>query len=157
MSAEGKGTAIEDAVAYQLHRTNRLLLTHLGRFVASHHSELTPETYFILMKLHEAGPLPQSALVEVALEDGPNVSRLVDRLVKAGLVERQENPDDRRARVLDLGEEGREVARRIVKELPAGRELIFEGITSAEIESLRSILRRLNDNARPTLRKDVSS
>ena len=60
MTGDRHVSPIEDALAYQIHRTNRLLLTHLGRFLESHGTELSPEKFFIVMKLHEAGPLPQS-------------------------------------------------------------------------------------------------
>lgn len=157
MSSNIHDSTIENAVAYQLHRTNRLLLTHLGRFLETHHSELTPETYFIVMKLYETGSLAQNELVEVALEDGPNVSRLVERLVKTGLVERREHPNDRRARLLELTAEGKSLAERVKSDQPGAREALFAGITESEIETVRSVLDRLNENARPMLLKEEAT
>ena len=153
MTADPHESSIEDALAYRIHRTNRLLLTHLGRFLDSHGADLTPEKYFIIMKLHEAGPLPQSELVEVALDDGPNVSRLVERLVGAGLVERTENPTDRRARVLDLTTDGRTLASRLEADAPEARRLIFDGIPKVNLIALTTALDHLDDKLRPVLLK----
>lgn len=144
-------SGIEDAVAYRIHHTNRLLLTHLSRFLDAHGADLSPEQYFIIMKLHESGPLPQGDLVEVALDDGPNVSRLVERLAVAGLLERSENPRDRRARVLDLTAAGRTLAQRIDADTPAERGVVFDGINDDDLEALTAILDRVNDNVRPSL------
>ncbi len=142
---------IEQALAYRLHRSNRLLLTHLGRFLDAHDSELTPEKFFIVMKLHETGPLSQSALVEVALDDGPNVSRLVERLVVAGFVERTEDPDDRRARVLALTRQGKARARRLAGDVRAEREIVFAGVSDSDLATLTSVLDQVDANLRPVL------
>lgn len=157
MKKNPKPAPIEQAVAYRIHQTNRLLLTHLGRFLDSHGADLTPEKYFIIMKLHEAGPLAQGELVEVALDDGPNVSRLVDRLVKADLIERTENPTDRRARVLELTAEGQALAGRIDGEVQRVRDTVFEGITAAELAAFNAVLDRVNANVRPALTQSLAS
>jgi DNA-binding MarR family transcriptional regulator len=151
MTRKRHQSPIEEAVAYRIHRTNRLLLTHLARFLDSHSGELSPEKYFIVMKLHEAGPLPQSELVEVALDDGPNVSRLVERLVTAGLVQRTENPSDRRARVLDLTAEGRSLARRLEADIADERGIVFDRISDRDLDALKSVLDQLVANIRPAL------
>lgn len=142
---------IDQALAYRLHRTNRMLLTHLGRFLDAHHSDLGPEQFFIVMKLHEAGPLAQNALVEVALDDGPNVSRLVERLVRAGLVERAEDPTDRRARVLELTQDGHALADRLRDDVAEERRIVFEGISDRALATLASVLDRVDANLRTAL------
>lgn len=56
-----------------------------------------------------------ATLNDIAAEVGrgaPAVSRSVDSLVRAGLVERQPDPDNRRRLALRLSEEGREMLRR---------------------------------------------
>lgn len=151
MTTDHHVSRIEEAVAYRIHRTNRLLLTHLGRFLDTHGADLTPEKYFIIMKLHETGPLPQNDLVEVALDDGPNVSRLIERLVATGLVERTEDPTDRRARVIELTTAGRTLANRLAADTPEERRVVFDGITHNDLDALTKILDRLDHNLRPAL------
>jgi len=155
VNADRHGSTIEDAYAYRIHRTNRLLSTHLARFLAGRSSELTPEKFFILMKLHEAGPLPQNALIDVTLGDGPNVSRLVERLVVSGLVERAEDPNDRRARVLELTAEGSALARRLADDVVDERRVVFAGVSEHDLDTLGAVLDRLDANLRPSL--DVES
>lgn len=154
--AQGR-TSIDEAVAYRVHQTNRLLLTHLGRFLDSHNGDLSPEKYFIVSKLGQAGPMAQNELVEVALDDGPNVSRLVERLVKAGLVERTENPNDRRARVLDLTADGRTLAARIESGVVEERQRVFNGISDEDLKTFNSVLDQINANVRPSLETPIAS
>jgi DNA-binding MarR family transcriptional regulator len=51
--------------------------------------------------------------------DASNVTGIVDRLVAQGLVTRQEDPEDRRTKVLQLTAKGQEVFDAIVHEMPA--------------------------------------
>lgn len=56
--------------------------------------------YALLLKLAHAGPMRASDLAEKLCSDPSTVSRQVAGLVKAGLVERQADPDDGRASIL---------------------------------------------------------
>jgi DNA-binding MarR family transcriptional regulator len=146
---------LSDAVAYRIHQTNRLLLTHLGRFLETSKRGLTPEKWFVLARLRQDAPLRQSQLVELALEDGPNVSRLVDGMVNAGLVERSLDPTDRRGRVLDLTEHGRVVADELFGRAIVERARVFAGFSEDELKLLTVALERIDTNVRAMLLGEV--
>ena len=65
-----------------------------------------------LAVIGQAGPLSLKDLGELLIAEGGHPSRLVDRLVEAGLVERRPGEDRRRV-VLSLTPEGRRKARRV--------------------------------------------
>ena len=68
---------------------------------------LTPSGAEVLRVLGDAAPLSLTALGELLVcESGTNPSRLVDRLVAVGLVERRTLESDRRAVVLTLTADG---------------------------------------------------
>ena len=148
---------LDDAIAYRLHRTNRLLLTHLARILEDHHQGLTPEKWFILARLGQSAPLRQVELTEGALEDAPNVSRLVDRLVEDGLVDRSPDPKDRRAKTLALTASGTKLAKKLDQMAIEERHRVFEGFTAREMCALVKVLDRLDDNVRPLLAKAAKS
>jgi DNA-binding MarR family transcriptional regulator len=76
--------------------------------------DVTPAQAEALRLLQDRQPLTLSGLGELLVcESGSSPSRLVDRLVTAGLVDRLESPSDRRQVVLTLTAAGRRVARRI--------------------------------------------
>jgi MarR family transcriptional regulator, organic hydroperoxide resistance regulator len=71
---------------------------------------LTPSQSEVLRILGDHGPLSLTGLGELLVcESGRNPSRLVDRLVGAGLVERVVAADDRRQVTLSLTRTGREM------------------------------------------------
>jgi len=74
---------------------------------------VTPSQAEILRVLAEYQPLTLNGLGELLVcETGDNPSRLVDRLVKAGIVSRQIDPVDRRHVALTLTPAGKRLARR---------------------------------------------
>ncbi len=145
---------LEDAVAYRLHRTNRLLLTHLARFLETSRHGLTPEKWFVLARLREGGATRQVELTEPALEDAPNVSRLVESLVAAELVERRPDPDDRRGRILQLSVAGKQLADELHERAVIERFRVFDGFTESELAALTAALDRLDSNVRPLLTQE---
>lgn len=68
--------------------------------------QLEPATYWVLMNL-SPGSVRISALAASTQLDTSTISRHVTQLEQAGLVERSQDPDDRRAQRVRLTEEGR--------------------------------------------------
>ncbi len=146
---------LDAAVAYRLHRTNRLLLTHLARFLETSQHGLTPEKWFVLARIRDDGPLRQVELTDRALEDAPNVSRLVESLVVGGLVERSPDPDDRRSRILQLTASGAALAEELHERSMIERLRVFDGFSEADLAALVGALDRLEANVRPSLMSEA--
>jgi DNA-binding MarR family transcriptional regulator len=80
------------------------------------------------------------------------VTRLVDRMVAAGLVERVEDPDDRRGRLVRLTPHGEETAVRAARVHVANIERYFlEPLPAAHRERFMSDLRILSHAARDVI------
>jgi len=77
---------------------------------------VTPSQAEVLRVLADHQPLTLLALGELLVcETGGSPSRLVDRLVTAGLVRREPDPVDRRQVTLSLTNQGRRTARQITR------------------------------------------
>lgn len=100
---------IETEVGTLIRRVKRVM----GERAREIHPDLHPITYFILTHLAMHGPLRGADLSDAFGMDKGGVSRQVQTLVDLGLVERQPNPEDRRAILLDATEEGRERLRTV--------------------------------------------
>ncbi len=74
-------------------------------------SDLTVEQLTALHLVDQTGTIRSSALGETLGLSPSAVSRMVDGLVGRGLVTREEDAEDRRARRLGLSDEGRELLR----------------------------------------------
>lgn len=150
-AARHRSPVLDDALAFRLHRTNRLLRTHLARFLDRQVPGISPEQWFILARVAQSPRVRQVDLAERVLADPPNVSRLVDTLVTRGLVRRSPDPADRRSWLLSLTEEGREVTTKLLDHTVSERQLVFGGFSEDELEALAAALDRIDANVRGLL------
>lgn len=107
---------------------------------------VTPSQAEVLRLLEERQPLTLSGLGELLVcESGTNPSRLVDRLVAAGLVSRVPGEHDRRQVELTLTAAGKRVARRVAGiEDELHRELEAAG-SARDLAAVATYLRTLVD------------
>jgi MarR family transcriptional regulator for hemolysin len=73
----------------------------------------------------------------------PSLVRLIDQLIAAGLVERTDDPVDRRAKMLYLTAKGQECASQMEKALLPFRRNVFAGIDKADIEACERVMIQL--------------
>jgi DNA-binding MarR family transcriptional regulator len=111
---------------------------------------LTTTQRLALIELVDSGPLRLGALAERIGAADPTVSRAMDGLVDAGIVERQPDPHDRRA-VLHLATaKGRAWVERRRGEVSAALDEALDGLTAADRVRLLRLVSRLNDELRVT-------
>jgi MarR family transcriptional regulator, transcriptional regulator for hemolysin len=101
----------------------------------------------VLFRLERQPGLRQIELADMLDVEPITLSRIVDRLEEAGLVERLADPSDRRAWRLHITAQ----ARPLVEKLHAiADEMIaeaFAGIEPSDIEITRKVLGRVRENA----------
>ena len=105
------------------------------------HSQLN--ALYILME-HDPSPVSVNEIKKSILVSNPDVTRLMDRLVKKGYVVRETCPDNRRKVDICLSEEGRKLfykAHRSGKE--AVRNFFEDQISEDEAKELRRLLRKI--------------
>lgn len=102
--------------------------------------------YGLLFQLVNGGPRRSSALAETACVDPSTVSRQVAQLVKAGLVERQSDPEDGRASLLVATDRGR--AAYATKQEHRQRMFahLLEDWSTQDVDTLTALLTRFNDS-----------
>ncbi len=86
-----------------------------------------------------------SAVRQVTLADhigieGPSLVRLLDQLCAAGLMRRDEDPEDRRAKTVVLTEEGRVVTAKMEEELVTLRAQALKGVSRSDLEATLRVL-----------------
>jgi DNA-binding MarR family transcriptional regulator len=90
-----------------------------------------------------AGPLSLKELGELLIAEAGHPSRLVDRLVEAGFVERRVSGDDRRRVTLTLTRRGRGLQRRIERARAEVLELARELIGARDLGPALDVIREL--------------
>jgi MarR family transcriptional regulator for hemolysin len=76
----------------------------------------------------------------------PSLVRIIDQLVAAELVLRQEDPSDRRAKTLSLTAAGRSIAERLEAALMPFRRTLFKGMPQADVEACLRVLTQLDQH-----------
>jgi MarR family transcriptional regulator, transcriptional regulator for hemolysin len=105
-------------------------------------SEACATPLLIVGRLGE--PVRQVALAEMISIEGPSLVRLLDQLCAANLVRRDEDPDDRRAKMISLTDEGRAVTAVVEKDLNGLRAEVLKGFTRSELEIALRVLHAFN-------------
>lgn len=124
------------AVERATHRLFTEILTSLSRVLRD--QNLTIAQVAVLHVLDLEPDVRSTSLVERLGLSASAVSRLVDDLVRRGLVERVDDPDDRRAKGLRVTTEGRDLVASISR---ARVEKIFETMTrSAPASVVRLVM-----------------
>ncbi len=88
----------------------RLASTRLARILRREtHTGLTPTQVAALATLQRRGAVPVGVLAEAERISAPTATKVVDKLVRAGLVERLAHPDDRRVSLVAVTQAGHDL------------------------------------------------
>ena len=128
-----------------LSRAHTAIARHAEADIAR--SALTPGEFAILEALYHVGRLLLGELQQKVLVSSGGITYLVDRLEEKGLVERQECPEDRRARYAALTPEGERVIGRIFPGHARQIARAVSGLTAAERAQATALLRKLGTAA----------
>lgn len=104
----------------------------------------------ILMRLVHEGSAGVSEIGEKMGFTNAAASQAVDRLVQMGLVERTEDPQDRRARRLELTPKGRELIEKGIEARSKWVEAVTDSLTPEQQARVVSALTLLTEAARKT-------
>lgn len=101
-----------------------------------------------------------SAVRQVTLADlvgieGPSLVRLLDQLCAAGLMRRDDDPEDRRAKTVTLTDEGRAVTAKMEEELVTLRAHALKGVSRSDLEAALRVFEAFT--ADPAARADKSA
>ena len=141
----GRIVSLEDAFAYYINRTYRMLRVDFIHITREAGHELTPEQYFVLNKLYHRPGQSQSDL-SAELNDRPNMKRGLDVLEKAGLVERRSDEHDRRKNRVFLTARGLHVVQSLNPAIEKARRRVYAGLNEKDMRAMRRILDIIETN-----------
>jgi DNA-binding MarR family transcriptional regulator len=117
---------------------------------AKHHIPLSSFEALLHLSVHPDQRMRLSALAESVVLTQSGISRLVDRLEKAGLVQREPSPDDGRGAYAALTQEGRALLREAeATHLAAVRAYFLDHLTAEEGATLARGWQRLLSRQAP--------
>ena len=129
-----------------LFRSRNYIWDNDHRIVESH--GVSWSQFLALSSLRSATPdhvLSPTQLYTAAQVTSGGMTKMMHGLTNAGFIERIDNPNDKRSRLVRLTPQGARLAEKIVEELISENKALIGGILSAEeAEHLASLLRKLS-------------
>ena len=150
---DGPGTGIvrerrsDDAPAYLIQRTARLLRVLFLKVVDTSETGITPEMWLVLSRLLARDGQSQTEIGEALFRDRPNTSRILAGLEQRGFVVRESDPDDRRRACVKITPNGRAF---VIERAPLAievRDRLYEDIGKKQLKALRGTIREIEANA----------
>ncbi len=135
---------------FLLHDLARHLRLDADRRAGTH--GMTRAQWVILMWLERQPGLSQKELAELVEVEPISVARLIDRLEQHGMVERRDDPNDRRIWRLHLRDKARFVLRELAVERTAMLTTVSQGIDDVELQQINRALCRMKANMVAELR-----
>lgn len=135
---------LDDSLDFKLVRVVNKLRCQIGRQLK--HLDVTSEQWVVLARLWEQDGLNQKELAEKILKDQANMTRILDKVVKKGWVQRLDALDDRRAYHLYLTTEGKRVVETTYPLVGQMKEKLANRLTDQEIKTLMSLLDKMSQN-----------
>lgn len=124
----------------------RAMEAHADRSIAG--LGLCWSDFGVMEALLHKGPLAVKALGEKVLLTSGSMTAAVDRLERRGWVEREDDPKDRRVRMVRLTPEGRKTIESLFADHERDMERAVEGLSEEERSELANLLRRLGKSLR---------
>ncbi|WP_342661748.1 Transcriptional regulator SlyA (plasmid) [Rhodococcus ruber] len=131
----------------RLHRCYVFYSSSLADLLDMH--GLNVASFDLLAALRRAGApyrMTSSQLAELSLVSTSGITLRVDRLVKAGLVERDRDPNDRRVVHAQLTLKGLETIDHIIGPHFQNESAMLAGLSAGERETLSNLLRKLESS-----------
>lgn len=141
----------KNLLSYSLNRVSLLYKRRLYTEFMTFCIDLRPEQWQLLLLLYDNPGMIQSELAACTDKDPTNITRSVDALTRAGLLERRSDRGDRRCYHVYLTEQGKDTVKQL---LPAARAVnlaMKEGLTEEDILHLKRTLDLIRQNLGETM------
>ena len=104
--------------------------------------DLTPVQYAALAAVSMNPKIDQATFAGLIAYDRTTITGVVDRLVQKNLIARRASKRDRRARELDITDEGKRTLQAITPAVEEAQRSLLRGLNEKEAEQLMRLLRK---------------
>ncbi|MEA3166695.1 MAG: MarR family transcriptional regulator, organic hydroperoxide resistance regulator [Thermoplasmata archaeon] len=141
LSAKTDAGATPTAVGEALHAALWAMRTESTRALVE--AGITGPQTGVLWFLHEYKALSMARLAELQGTTAANMTGMVGRLERDGLVRRRAHPTDRRVQIIELTAEGLARTRKARKAVDRAMAHLFQETTQADLEVVLRVLRQV--------------
>lgn len=135
----------DESLGSSLTRTARLIRTRLNERLSP--LGLTQSKWLVLLYLSRSGGcMPQKDIAERVGVESPTVVRVLDGLERMGLIERRDQPDDRRSKNVLLTAQASGILAEITRITEDFRKDLWSGVCDQEMAVVRRVIDKLQEN-----------
>jgi len=127
---------------YEIITTGHWITDRVGQVLKE--ADATEPQYNVLRILADAKgkPVAVGKILEGMVQRNSNVTRIVDRLLSKGFVERKECPTNRRKMDITLTEEGKVYLKKLDRIVYRFQKPMMDNLTNEELETLRTLVKK---------------
>lgn len=131
---------VDSYLAYLLARTSQLVSQEFWQELEARQVPIMH--WRVLVTLND-GPMHLTDLAKIVLEKQPTMSKIIDRMEKLGLVQRQTGVADRRSTLVSITAEGRRVVKPLVRLARKHEQEVLAPLGEDNARVLVEVLRKL--------------
>jgi len=135
--------------SFILDQTARKVKQYAQTAFAENNFDLTVDQWTALKTLYEFPDLSNKELAIKCGKDQPTLTRIIDLLIKKGLVERLNHDSDRRALKLSVTTQGDEKIKEIAPKVAEFRKQAWQNLDEQDFEHFLRILNTIHNNLSP--------
>ena len=138
---------LENVIFYTLDKAIKSYRQYAQKQLKQAGLKVTIDQWLILTNLQDNPEISQQELSARVFKDTASVTRIIDLLVKSGLLDRDVHADDRRRKSLSLTSKGKEILEQVRPVVRKNRATALEGLGEEDLKALRRHLQLIIRNA----------
>ncbi|UOK43105.1 MULTISPECIES: MarR family winged helix-turn-helix transcriptional regulator [Flavobacterium] len=135
-------------IFYNIDHSIRLYRMFAQKKLREHGFKITIDQWLVIKCILENPTITQHELSELVFKDNASVTRIIELLIKAGYLEKETNPEDRRKFMLHVTKAGEEVIKNVHEVVLQNRSIALNGINQKELETADAVLRKIIANCK---------
>ncbi len=132
---------LDDSLGFQVNMAANAMKNRFNTFLKPY--GLTSEQYVIMKSIDENANISPTQLSEITFKDKTTITRMIDTLVKNGMLVRVPKQDDRRAYRIQWSSKGKSIMQEILPITEDVIEKLRSQFSAKELETFLSILEKL--------------
>lgn len=133
-------------VFYNIERAIKEYRKFSQRNLIKKEPEITVDQALILNLLHDQPDLSQKEIASLLFKDNAAMTRMIEGMVKKGMLDKSAHPEDKRRSSITLTVKGKQTLKNIIPVILSNRNTALEGISEEEIALLVRLLQKIIRN-----------
>ena len=131
---------------YQIISTGHWITDRLNQEFKEHGATEPQFNVLRTLKAANGKPITVQQLLDKMVQRSSNITRIVDKLIAKGLVERKECPSNRRKMDITITKEGAAFLKKLDKKVAAFNKPLMENLNEKELKTLKKLILKLKSD-----------